>query len=88
MPRQKKTYRKGTQTFPDEFPRSIERLKDATGLTWRELAYRLGTNPLTLRRWRAGARPNSQHLLALLSLAQETGLSHLLPFSETASQDQ
>ena len=43
------------------------------------MARRLGTNTLTLRRWRAGTRPNALHLLALLYLAEELKLAHLLP---------
>ena len=39
---------------------------------------------LTMRRWRAGVRPNRQHLMALLVLADDLGLGHLL--TEKASQ--
>ncbi len=65
--------------FPKDFPQGLERLKEASGLTWTELARRLGTSPLTLRRWRKGVRPNALHLLALQSLAASLELSHLLP---------
>ena len=54
-------------------------LEEASGLTWSELARHLGTNPLTLRRWRQGARPNALHLLALLQFAASLDLLHLLP---------
>ena len=53
-------------------------LEEASGLTWSELARRLGTNALTLRRWRQGARPNALHLLALLQFAASLALAHLL----------
>ncbi len=43
-----------------------------------ELAARLGTNPLTLRRWRQGIRPNALHLLALLEVAASLDLTHPL----------
>ncbi len=53
-------------------------MKEASGLTWSELARRLGTNPLTLRRWRQGTRPNALHLLALLEVAASLDLPDLL----------
>ena len=65
--------------FPEDFPQRLEQLKEASGLTWSEFARRLGTNPLTLRRWRQGARPNALHLLALLQFAASLDLLHLLP---------
>lgn len=65
--------------FPEDFPQGLERLKEASGLTWTELARRLGTTSLTLRRWRSGARPNALHLLALQDLAASLDLAHLLP---------
>ncbi len=46
---------------------------------WSELARRLGTSPLTIRRWMQGLQPTSHYLLALQDLAEELGLSHLLP---------
>ena len=77
MPRQRINYRRTIHHFPNDFPRSLERFKDASGLTWGEMARRLGTNTLTLRRWRAGTRPNALHLLALLDLAEELKLAHV-----------
>ena len=79
MPRQRTNYRRTFHVFPKDFPQRLERFKEASGLTWREIARRLGTNTLTLRRWRAGAQPNSKHLLALLELADELSLGHLFP---------
>ena len=79
MPRKRADYSKTFHVFPKDFPRRLERFKEASGLTWREIARRLGTNTLTLRRWRAGAQPNSKHFLALLELAQELGLGHFFP---------
>ena len=59
MPRQRKPYRREAHVFPEDFPQKLERLKEESGLTWSELARRLDTNPLTLRRWRQGARPSN-----------------------------
>ncbi len=78
MPRQRSPYRREVHAFPDDFPQRLERLKEESGLTWSELAARLGTNPLTVRRWRKGTRPNALHLLALLDVAASLELPHLL----------
>ena len=44
-----------------------------------ELARRLGTNPYTVKRWtKNGARPHYQYQMALLDLADDLGLAHLL----------
>ncbi|MYE31873.1 MAG: helix-turn-helix transcriptional regulator [Chloroflexi bacterium] len=79
MPRQRLTHRRAIHVFPEDFAESLEQIKEASGLSWGELARRLGTSPLTLRRWRAGIRPNAQHLFALMAVARELGVSHLLP---------
>ena len=68
----------------DAFAEALERLKEASGLPWKELARRLGTSTLNLWRWRNGVRPNMEHLLALQKLAAELGLAHLLPGGEPA----
>ena len=79
MPRQKEPHRRGLYEFPDDFPECLIRFKEASGLSWSELARRLGTSTLTIRRWLNGVRPSAQYLLALQGLAEELGLSHLLP---------
>ena len=79
MPRQKTRHRRGYYEFPDDFPQCLLRLKEASGLSWSELARLLGTSPLTLRRWLAGVQPTSHYLLALQDLAEELNLGHLLP---------
>lgn len=57
--------------FPDDFPAWVERLQEASGLTWREFAGRLGVNVRSVHRWRRGSRPDSAHLLALFRFAGE-----------------
>ena len=79
MPRQRTHHRREVHVFPEDFPQGLVQLKEASRLTWSELARRLGTNPLTLRRWRQGARPNALHLLALLQVAASLNLLHILP---------
>ena len=48
-------------------------------MPWAEIARRLGTYPYTVWRWYKGrARPHFRHQMALLDLADELGLAHLL----------
>ncbi|MDE2780261.1 MAG: helix-turn-helix transcriptional regulator [Chloroflexota bacterium] len=79
MPRQKMRHQRGLYQFPDDFPDCLQRIKEASGLSWSELARRLGTSPLTIRRWRRGVQPSAHYLLALQDLTEELGLAHLLP---------
>ena len=66
--------------YPDDFPQALERFKEASGKTWDEIAWLLGTTTATLWRWRnAGIRPSAHYLLALQDLAESLGLGHLLP---------
>ena len=66
--------------FPDDFPQALERFKEASGMTWDEIAWLLGTTTATLFRWRKkGIRPSAHYLLALHDLAEDLGLGHLLP---------
>ena len=78
MPRQSIEYRRISYTFPKDFPRRLERFKEESGLSWAEIARRLDIYPHTLWRWRkAGMRPTSEHMMALLELADSFGLCHL-----------
>ncbi len=66
--------------FPDDFPQALERFKKASGMTWDEIAWLLGTTTATLWRWRKkGIRPSAHYLLALQDLAVGMGLGHMLP---------
>ena len=77
MPRQRVHHTRITYDFPEDFPRRLELFKDGSGLSWAELARRLGTYPDTVRRWRSGVHPNARHLMALLDLADSFGLRDL-----------
>lgn len=88
MPRQRLVHRRAVHVFPEDFAESLERIKEESGLSWSELARRLGTNPLTVRRWRQGAHPNAHHLFALMAVARDLGLIHLLPAGRTESHRQ
>ena len=78
MPRQHTHHSRTVYVFPDDFPQRLERFKEESGLSWAELARRLGTSALNLRRWKdKGVRPHWRHLMALLDLADDLGLGHL-----------
>ncbi len=71
--------RRRAPLFDDDFGPAIEALKEASGLTWAQLARLLGTSTVNLWRWRNGVRPNADHLLDLQALARRLGLEHVLP---------
>ena len=87
MARQRKRYGRTAPTFPLDFPRHLERFKKASGLSWGEMAERLGTTPLRLRRWRRGVRPRAEYVIALLELAASMELIHLLLGTEESPRD-
>ena len=79
MPRQRVEYGGIVYIVPGDLPRRLRRLKEESGLTWTELARRIGIIPYTIYRWvEYGVRPHFRHQLALLALAQDLGLAHLL----------
>ena len=68
--------------FPSDFPRRLERLREALGLTWKALAKESGLNLRAIHRWRQGTTPDAPHLLVLLDFAAERGvLDYLLDSS-------
>ena len=71
MTRRHRLYVPAEIEFPRDFPQRLQRFKDQSDLSWRELARRLGTEPKTLRRWRQGVRPGSRYLYALMLMARE-----------------
>ena len=78
MPRQRIHHNRITYVFPDAFPRRLVRFKEESGLSWAEIARRLGTYPHTVKRWwKEGIRPHFRHQMALLDLADSLGLGHL-----------
>ena len=84
MPRQRKHHRSVSYyAYSDDFPQALENFKEASGLSWAEIARRLGTSTMTIWRWRYdGIRPNFRNLLALQELAKSMRLGHLLPTIE------
>ena len=67
-------YRPRGAEFPDDFPQRLERLRAASGLTWRRLARELGVGVRSLYRWRAATRPDAAHMLAIVEFATEREL--------------
>ena len=79
MPRKRaKRSKIATYEFAGDFAKALEDFQKASGLTWAEIARRLGTSVVNLWRWRQGILPNMHHLLALQELAEGMGLGHLL----------
>lgn len=76
--RQQYVYHVEPSRFPEDFPQRLERLKDATGLSWRGLARRLRVSAKCVRRWKAGMQPSPNHLFSLFTTAEEMGLLHIL----------
>ena len=78
MPRQRTHHSRVTYQVPHDFPERLERFKELSGLSWAEIARRLGVDPVTARRWwQRGVRPNYRHLKALQDLANDLSLGHL-----------
>ena len=74
MPRQRTNYDRSTYGFPDDFPERLKRFQELSGLSWSEIARRIGTYRYTVWRWKEGmGRPNTEHMMALLDLAEEPG---------------
>ncbi len=61
--------------FPADFPERLALFKEASGLSWRELARLLGVRPYRLWQWRKRrVVPNATHLFLLLTVAEAMGL--------------
>ena len=79
MPKQRIDYNISTYEFPDDFPERLKRFQVESGLSWSEIARRIGTYRYTVWRWKEGrGRPKTEHMIALLDLADGLGLDHLL----------
>ena len=76
--RQQWVYHVEPALFPEDFPERLERFKNAARLSWRGLARRLRVSTRCIWRWKAGVQPDSAHLIALFTTAEEMGLLHIL----------
>ena len=66
--------------LPEDFGECLERLKEASGLSWRGLAKALGVDPKRLGQWRKGAEPCGGAMLSIVRFASRVpgGLETLL----------
>ena len=71
--------------FPSDFPRRLERLREALGLTWKALAKETGLSLRAIHRWRQGTKPDAPHLLLLLDFAADRGVLECLLDSSRGS---
>ena len=82
-------YRPRGTEFPDDFPQRLQRLRAASGMTWRRLARELGVGVRSLYRWRAGTRPDAAHMLAIVEFATERELlDYLLSGTDESKADE
>ena len=70
-------YNPRTHVFPDDLPERLEQFKVGSGLSWAEIARRLGVDPphrkALVEVW---VRPSPRHMTTLLDLAHDLGLGH------------
>jgi hypothetical protein len=66
--------------LPADFPQRLARLKEASGLTWEDLAWVLGVELKQVLRWQNGTEPcgGAYHCLVLLAARIRGGLSILM----------
>ena len=66
--------------LPQDFIQRLERLKEASGLSWRGLARALGVDPKQLARWRKGVEPcgGAMHSIFRFAARMPGGLDILL----------
>ena len=55
--------------LPKDFPQRLERLKEASGLSWSALARAIGVDPKLVHRWRNGVEPRGWAMQALFRFA-------------------
>ena len=81
MPRQRIRHSRETYAVPVDFPERFKRFQRESGLSWSDIARRLGTYRHTVWRWAEGrTRPNFQHRRALYELIDSMGLDQ--PFAD------
>ena len=79
MPRQRVRHSRESYATTVDFPQRLKRFQKESGLSWSEIARRLGTYRYTVWRWAEGrTRPNYQHRRALYEVADSIAVGHLL----------
>lgn len=79
MPRGRVRSHRQAYVYPDDFGPALTLIKEASGLSWAELARQFGTDKVNVWRWRNGVRPSTRYVLALQELARRLDFEHLLP---------
>ncbi len=80
MPRQRINHKGETNEVPEDIPDRLKRFHETSGLSWSEIALRIGTYRYTVWRWKEGrTRPIHHYWQALLELAEDLGRVRLLP---------
>ncbi len=78
MPRQRINHKEETYEVPEDFPERLKRFQETCGLSWSEIARRIGTYRYTVWRWKVGkTRPIYHYWQVLLELAEDLGLVRL-----------
>ena len=78
LPGQRNDYTRTIHQYLGDFPKRLERFQRESGLSWAEIARRLGTYCNTLWLWKEGrSLPDYQHRKALWEFADSKGLGHL-----------
>ena len=54
MPRQRIDHSRAVYVLPADFPERLKSLQKQSGLSWAEIARRIGTYPYTVWRWHEG----------------------------------
>ncbi len=69
-----------TGVLPSDFPRRLERLREASKLTWSGFARAVGVDPKQVHRWRRGVEPcgGAMHSLYLFAARIPNGLAILM----------
>ncbi len=79
MPRQRTRYSRRTYPFPVDFPERLKRFQKESGLSWSEIARRIGTYRHTVWRWvESRVRPNPRHMITPKEPADGPYLTYLL----------
>ena len=81
MERMAPTQEEIKRRYLDDLPERLERFREVAGLSWRELAVRLGVTDRRVAAWRKGRVPSGEAMYGLLLLSAEVpgGLEALYP---------
>ena len=80
----------GASLLPEDFPARLESFREASGLSWGELAARLGVETYRVKSLRRGALPGDSMMANLMHLAQRVpgGMEALFPIGQSGQFSQ